>query len=188
MGERDFPLCPTITLPAMHVHRPSPPPLAPACCRNNIGRIGPARDLGRPEAGACRPCVRAPVPPGGAPPAARRRRPPWGSTSPCRGCPVLLGCEIRPNSLRGPRKSAARRLPGPPTTQHTWGELRGRRSRSHRTKRGHGVLERLTCEVLVSTGDSRATDGESSAKFGRFRRDEHGRPLCSCTPGIRSAF
>ena len=143
---------PAITLAAMHVHRPRAQPLAPAGYRSNIGRIGPARDLGRPEAGACRPCVRAPVPPGGAPPAARRRRPPWGSTSPCRGCPVLLGCEIRPNSLRGPRKSAARRLPGPPTTQRTWGELRGRRSRSHRTKRGHGVLERLTCEVLVSTG------------------------------------
>jgi len=147
-------LCPAITLAAMHVHRSRAAPLAPAGYRSNIGRIGPARDLGRPGAGARRPCVRAPVAPGGAPLAARRRRPPWGSTSPCRGCVVLLqlGCEMRPNSLRGPRKSAARRLPGPPTAQHTWGELQGRRSRSHRTKHGHGVLERLTCEVLVSTG------------------------------------
>ena len=145
-------MCPAITLAAMHVHRPRAPPLAPAGYRSNIGRIGPARDLGRPEAGACRPCVRAPVPPGGAPPAARRRRPPWGSTSPCPRYWVLLGCKIRANSLRGPRKSAARRLPGPTTTQHIWGGLRGRRSRSHRTKHGHGVLERLTCELLVPTG------------------------------------
>ena len=144
-------MCPAITLAAMHVHRSRAAPLAPAGYRSNTGRIGPARDLGRPGAGACRPCARAPVPPGGAPPAARRRRPPWGSTSPCKGCAVLLGCEIRPNSLRGRRKSAARRLPGLPTTQHIWGGLRGRRSRSNRTKHGHCVLERLTCEVLVPT-------------------------------------
>ena len=119
MRERGFPLRPAITLAAMHVHRQRATPLAPAGYRSNIGRIGPARDLGRPGAGARRPCVRAPVPPGGAPPAARRRRPPWGSTSPGKGCAVLLWCEIRPNSLRGTRKSAARGLPGPATTNFT---------------------------------------------------------------------